>query len=316
MDAGEGSSRRQTYQLRGKVPYVAVSDRFIGEASILAGTPRRCARPDTYLRKTYHPLTQLDADDTVDRYAAVKSLPFRPDLRKAAVSAIEQRLDVEPDERVLLEAAGAGSALGSAKAIERVQTLLWTQPRPDLRMEAVLILTELHSPEAHRLLLRVATDPRFALDEIRQAAVWGLGKAGLKQYDDLVPFIADQDRDVALHALAGFGPDTEVQVVDRLIGELHSSDVGRAPAASEALRIIGNDAVLSRLIQAARAGSNVEPWILATLGRLPAEKVRSALRGDPLLDRLAPLLLISDGANWIADDTIDIDLKFLLKQNL
>ena len=57
-------------------------------------------------------------------------------------------------------------------------------------------------------------------------------------------------------------------------------------------------------------------WVLATLGRLPAEKVRTFLKRDPLLGRLAPMLLLSDPSNWIADDAVDIDLKFLLKQNL
>jgi hypothetical protein len=44
--------------------------------------------------------------------------------------------------------------------------------------------------------------------------------------------------------------------------------------------------------------------------------VRAALAGDPILDQLTPLLLLSDRTNWIADDAVDIDLKFLLNQNL
>jgi hypothetical protein len=61
-------------------------------------------------------------------------------------------------------------------------------------MEAVLILTELRTPGAGELLNMVATEPRFAGDEIRQAAVWGLGKAGLQQYADLTRFVFDADR--------------------------------------------------------------------------------------------------------------------------
>ena len=62
--------------------------------------------------------------------------------------ALEARLDVEGEDRVLLEAAGAGTALGSAKALDRLATMLWSQEREDLRMEAVLILTELRAPGA------------------------------------------------------------------------------------------------------------------------------------------------------------------------
>jgi hypothetical protein len=89
-----------------------------------------------------------------------------------------------------------------------------------------------------------------------------------------------------------------------------------APAASEALRIIGSDLVLTNLIAAAKGGQGSVDWVLATLGRLSAEKVRTALQGDPLLVRLAPLLLVSGSENWLADDAVDIDLKFLIKQIL
>ena len=146
--------------------------------------------------------------------------------------------------------------------------------------------------------------------------MWGLGKAGLRQYGDLLPFISDPDRDVALHAIVGFGDDAGAKVIDSLIADLLGEDRGRAPAASEALRRIGSDLVLERLIAVKRGRSHPDPWLLATLGRLPPSHVRAALAGDPILGQLAPLLLLSDRTNWIADDAIDIDLKFLIKQNL
>jgi hypothetical protein len=268
------------------------------------------------LKNQYDPLGQTAAKDAVDRYAAVKSLPFLPEKKKQAVAAIEQRLEAEKEDRILLEAAGAGTALESAKAWKQLEGFVWNQERADLRMEAVFILTELCSPGARDVLVKIATDQKFAEDEIRQAAVWGLGKAGLKRYADLLPFLNDAERDVVLHAIAAFGNDTTELVVIQLIAELTSGNERRAPAASEALRIIGSDVVLKNLITAAREKKGPVDWVLATLGRLPAERVRVALKGDPLLDRLGPLLLLSDTANWIAEDTVDIDLKFLLKQNL
>ena len=98
MDAEDGRRPRpQTYQLRGKVTYVRAGDRFVAGASILAGTPARRAQLSTYRQNTYDPLAHLNAVNTVDRYAAMKSLPFRADLRSAAVVAIERRLDEETD---------------------------------------------------------------------------------------------------------------------------------------------------------------------------------------------------------------------------
>lgn len=314
---GERPQRSQTYRLRGKVPYVAVGDRFFAGASILAGLPRGRVHLGDYRDNKYDPLSEINAANPVDRYAAVKSLPYRHDSKQKVLAAIEKRLDIEDDHRVLLEAAGAGTALESSKSWERLRTFVWDRDhdRADLRMEAILILTELRSPGAQNVLCQVATDERFLGNEIRQAAVWGLGKAGLRRYGDLIQFIGDADRDVVLHAIAGFGNDTPALVIDALIKELISADVRRAPAASEALKVIGNDLAISRLIDVARE-NGADSWALATLGRMPCEKVRAMLRGDPLLDRLMPLLLLSSSSNWIADDLVDIDLKFLLKQNL
>ena len=207
MDAdNEAPQRAQTYQLRGKVAYAVPGERFVGEASILAGLPARRIRLDAYRDHRYEPLADIAALNTVDRYAAVKSLPFRADKRREALAAIEHRLDVETDNRVLLEAAGAGTVLGSGKAAERLEAFLWNHDGADLRMEAVLILTEGKSSGARDILLHVATAPEFARDEIRQAAVWGLGKTGLRQYADLVAFFGDDDPDVVCTRLPHLEP--------------------------------------------------------------------------------------------------------------
>lgn len=146
--------------------------------------------------------------------------------------------------------------------------------------------------------------------------MWGLGKGGLRRYEDLIPFLKDKERDVILHAIAAFGSDASQIVIDLLVAEMLSGESPRAAAASEALRIIGSELVLSRLIAAAKAQQPLNDWLLATLGRLTAANVRRALAGDPLLERLGPLLLLAPSENWIANDMVDIDLKFVLKQNL
>src|SRR5208282_5810664 len=124
------------------------------------------------------------------------------DDKRAVLAAIERRLDVEDDHRGLLEAAGAGTVLESEKAWARLRSFVWDHERADLRMEAVFVLTELRSPGAREVLCQVARDQRFAGDEIRQAAVWGLGKAGLRAYSDIIQFVGDPENDVALHAIA------------------------------------------------------------------------------------------------------------------
>ncbi len=174
----------------GKSVYVSPGDRFKAKASTLAGTPENLANLASCLNRRYDPIRDLQSLNDVDRYAAVKALPYRADLHGQAVSALEQLLHKETEERVALEAAGAAAVLGSSWGQERIKRVLWGQGRADLRMEAVLILTELGSSFAREELRSIAADHSLMGNEIWQAAVWGLGKAGLKAYDELLPSVS------------------------------------------------------------------------------------------------------------------------------
>ena len=120
----------------------------------------------------------------------------------------------------------------------------------------------------------------------------------------------------AYHAIAGFGPDTPSDVIQALVELLLTGDSQNAPAASEALRVIGSPEVLKHLTDAAQSNAGVREWALATIGRLPPDIVRSHLQGTPLLDQLAPMLLVSEGANWLSTEDAMTDMAFLLKQNI
>jgi len=315
MDGNGRAGRRQTYQLRGKNVYVSPGNSFKAGVSILAGAPASLADLNYYLTRRYDPIQDLHSQNDVDRYAAVKALPYREDLRSQAVNALEQLLREEAEERVALEAAGAAAALGSPAGQEWINSVLWGDGRADLRMEAVLILTELGSVFAREELRRIAADHKFMGDEIRQAAVWSLGKAGLKVYDDLLPFIDDEDENVALHAIIALGEDTPKAVVEKLVQALQTGNPRRAPAASEALKNINNDSVVEALVEAVQIGGSAQGWILATLGRLSPEIVQQRLAGTPLLEQIAPMLLIAQGANWLSTEAAISDISFLVKQN-
>ena len=310
--------RRQTYRLKGKSAYVSPGDFFRAKSTILAGEPPTLAELSAYVPRRYAPLDDLQANADVDRYAAVKALRFRDDPRNLVVPALEALIRRKPEERVALEAAGSAAALGSEFGQEQITHFIWDNDhRPDLRMEAVFILTELgYNPFTRQQLNQIVADPQFEGDELRQAAVWGLGKAGLKCYEDVSPFIDDADENLALHAIGALGVDTSRPVIDRLVQDLVAGDPRRAPAASEALRIIASEEVLQALIAVAKNGQHVPNWILATLGRLPPDRVRAALQGSPLLDRIEPMLLSAQGAHWLASEATRADIAFLLNQNL
>ena len=310
--------RRQTYTLRGKSVYVSPGNTFEAQASILAGEPPALADLAAYLPRRYAPVDELQSETDVDRYAAAKALRFRDDPRSQVLPALEDLIGRETEERIALEAAGTAAALDSELGQDQVLRFVWdNQERPELRMEAVFILTELgHSAFTREQLSRVVADPRFEGDELRQAAVWALGKAGIKSYEDLLPFIDDADEDVALHAIGAFGTDTPRRVIERLVQDLTAGNVRRAPAASEALRIIASEDVFQTLLAVANTRQPVPEWVIATLGRLRPDRVRALLQESPLLEQIAPMLLTAQGAHWLASESISTDIAFLLKQNL
>lgn len=314
----ERPARRQIYALRRKSAYVSPGDRFAAHATILAGAPSALVDLRTYLKKRYLPLMDLRSRNAVDRYAAVKSLRFRDDARARAVRALEHLLGRETDDRVALEAAATATFLGSNLGQEKITGFIWrNSDRPDLRMEAVLILSELGDNNFTRdELNRIAREPAFNDDEVRQAAVWGLGKAGLRRYADLLPFIDDADNNVAMHAITAFATDASRAVVDSLVRELSAGRPRRASAASEVLRTVGSDYVIDVLIEAAKDPRKVTDWILATIGRLAPDVVRQRLQDHPSLRRISPMLLLSEQENWLASRRLAADFTFLQKQHL
>ncbi|MDE0449952.1 MAG: hypothetical protein OXH96_25070 [Spirochaetaceae bacterium] len=317
MDADRTrAARRQTYLLRGKTPYVAPGQEFRAHSQIICGAPRSLADLSDFLNHDYDPMAALESDSVVDRYAAVKALAHRPELGASRITLLENMLDHESDDRVLLEAAAVAALIGSSHGEDRLSSFIWADHRrPDLRMETVIILTELgNTPFARDQLMQIAGSDRFQGDELRQAAVWGLGKMGLKRYEDLLGFIDDSDDDVALHAIAGFDHNTPPNIINSLVSDLATSGERRCAAASAALAAIGSDAAITALASVARVATN--DWTIATIGSMPPERVRSLLVRDDLLRLVSPLLVKAEGANWLASEEKRKDLRFLQAQDI
>ena len=311
--------RNQTFALNGKTAYVRAGDTFKADSCFLSGAPASMANLATYLSEKYDPVSALHSSNAVDRYAGAKALRMREDIAKdRRRSELERLITKEPELRVRLEAAGSAVALGSSPGEDMIGDLVWTNDAaPEMRMEAVLILTELGPGRFTRDQLRkIATAEQFAGNEIRQAAVWGLGKSGLKSYQDLLEFLDDSEENVVLHAIAAFGQDTPPLVIECLVEKLLLADTRVAPAASTALRLIGSDAVLQSLTRAYQQHPKAKNWILATLGRMSPQVVKDRLRGQPILEKIEPMLLFAPSANWLSSEEMAVNVSFLLKQNI
>lgn len=314
----EQAARKQTYPLKGKTPYMQAGDEFQAGSCFLSGAPASMADLSGYVDQNYDPFAALASANEVDRYAAAKSIPYRDDPRAKAIASLEQLIGHEEEPRIKLEAAGAATALGSALGQDTISHFIWDEEAShEMRMEAVLILTELGDGGFTRDLLKtIAAHADFAQNEVRQAAVWGLGKAGLKSYADLLPYIADGEENMALHAMAAFDESTPQKVIDDLVALLMGDDERISPAASESLRIISTRNVLSSLMRAYDAQANKRGWILATLGRMSPNLVRTELQGHEVLALLEPMLLCAQGSNWLSSEQMATDISFLLKQSI
>lgn len=311
------SGRRQTYQLKGKTPYVAVGDTFTSDASILAGAVPRMVDPMSLLSRTWSPVDDLSSNAATDRYAAAKALASGKVTTPRVSKLLAEALAREREPRTALEIAGALARLGEGAGFDFLAEATQKEGADFpgyLRMEAVLILSEVPDRRSAILLDAVAGGRSLKGDELRQAAVWGLGRRGIKSYEHAVKYIADEEDDVALHAIAALGSDASRAIVDTLAMMLVQAPSPRScAAASAALRMIGSADVAHALMQLVRTGS---PWVLATLGRLPKAVLAGAKLPASVSQMIEPVQVLSDPSNWLVERSIATDFQFLLQQDL
>lgn len=309
------SGRKQTYTLKGKTAYVQPNDNFTGGVTFLAGVVPQLANIQSYTTRQWDPLADLSSDDPADRYVAAKAIPFRNEATMVRRQALEAVLQEEQEPRTRLELASSAARLGSQLGRDTLLAAVW-KPVPGepefLAMETVLILAEIHEPWAADALVAIAQEPTFGGKEIRQAAIWGLGRTGHKAYDRIVQFFSDSEDEVVMHAIATFGADTPMEPIQQLVSLLVTDPSNRTQvAASEALRCIGSKAVANALEAAASSGSS---WVPATLGRLHSTAL-AGLNDSELLAAAAPVRMLAEENNWLMSRVISTEYQFLMQQD-
>ncbi|MBZ4373191.1 HEAT repeat domain-containing protein [Corallococcus sp. AS-1-6] len=309
------SGRKQTYPLKGRTAYVRPGDNFTAGVTFLAGVVPQLADITSFTKQQWDPLVDLGSPNPVDRYVAAKAIPFRNGALKVRRHALDVALQQETEARTRLELASSAARLGSQLGRDVLLNAVW-KPEPGalayLAMEAVLILAEIHDSWAADTLEDIAKSPRFSESEIRQAAIWGLGRTGHKAYDRIVQFISDSEDAVVIHAIATFGVDTPAGPIQELVSLLVADPSDRIRAsASEALRCIGSQTVADALEAAASSGSS---WIPATLGRLTSA-VLEGITDTALLAAAAPVRMLAEETNWLMSRATSTEYQFLLKQD-
>ncbi len=316
------NGRNQTYTLRGKTAYFAGGQRFFGGTQFLAGIPLRKAAFPNSQDGQWNPRNLISSPSPVDRYVAVKALGVVG--TPADFPVIRNIAENDPEDRVALEAAASLVRLGNEQGVTLL-TAAVDRPRiPYLRMEAILALSELRgTPLAGRcadLLTQYAQSDALLHDEARQAAVWGLGKDGLRAYDSLLAFLDVQDEDELVHAVCAFGSDagsSEAQELVAVLADAEASQRKRASASFVLARTIPPAISAPRLIALYAQGSSVaRDWALATLGQMSPGAIQEFVTDSGLAAQLRPLQLTSPDTNWTRCEEISDMLVFVRKQTV
>jgi len=229
----------------------------------------------------------IDFGDEADRYAATRTAGVlgRNDLIDVLAHIADDGVE---DWRIRLEALASLARLEPAVWTHRVaQVALDAALTEPHRIESVFVLSEIPTDEAAEALAEVASDPSRP-QELRAAALWGLGQGVNPRADLLLPFTVDGEDFVALHAIAGL-PSLPDELIPTLVGWLAEADDRRAAVAAQ---ILLRHQAIGPLIEAVRRGDSGRLWALRALGDLPPELVREV--GGELLtpdieDDLAPL---------------------------
>lgn len=316
------TGRNQTYQLRGKTAYFAVGDEFLGDSQFLAGLPAAKANLPDPEQVQWNPRDMLDSESAIDRFVAVKALGVVG--CEADLPAITAIADANPEGRVALEAAASLVRLGDDHGLELLRNAI-ANPRVEyLRMESTLALSEFRGTELSQrcaeLLAEYAGNAAFAGDEIRQAAIWGLGKDGLRDYVHLLDFLDLPSDEERVHAVCAFGPDVGTGIVDALITVLTNPDSSERKTAGVSYilaKIVPTALSIPRLFTVRNHNSTrTRNWVIATLGQMNPAAVRQHLTDATVTAQLEPIQLISAETNWTRSEQIGEMLDFVRKQTV
>ncbi len=314
--------RAFSYNLRGRNAYVKVGQKFLAGRCFLAGAPGRKAEWPDPNSSNFDPRPMLKSAWELDRYAGAKILGSVG--KPADQNALQEICANDGDARVRLEAACSLARLGVAQGIDALALALANPAEPYLRMEVVLMLGELSNSRlldtARRMLVNIADNPLFADDEVRQAAIWCLGKSGLCQFDVLIPFLESPNENERMHAIVAFGNALPSAAIARLVEVLATPQASEVKIAGAALVLARQPAtkhLISLLIPLARSdNSRTASWARMVLGQFPSETLERELNDLALLAALQPVSYFTARRNWTLVPEAATALHFLELQDL
>jgi hypothetical protein len=235
----------------------------------------------------------LGSRERTQRFTGIKLARLRLDaVHRDAVA--ELVADQEEDIYVRLEGLSYLAAVCGRAPAEIFSGYL-DSPDPQTRLESVIAIGEIGTPEAVEALSGILDDstlPYF----LRSAAAWSLGRVGTEAATNrLVRAFADIDIGIREEALEGIASIGGVAVPILLSG-VRGTAMDVAAGCAEALRQQASlpPEVVLELSQGIQE-SNASDWAIWLLGQLPRERVAPAIVG---LQRSAPKLYYAISLLW------------------
>jgi len=275
------SGRRQSYRLISKkggveyslTPYVQKGDVFEGEEQIIASVmpqPVKVSAPDS---DQYDFISDLGNDERETVYVAAKALGYLPELVSASEAPLNGILNEDEDPLLRLEAAAALARLGFHEGSQGITAAADAANPGDVRMEVALILGELSGDRPFEMLKQLATDTSNP-SELRAAAAWGMAEQSCDLLQTpLTDLIADDDEDVAVHALVAASRLITDDNLSALIAQV--GDDARKSAGIARAVVSSSCNPVPIIVQAVdHAEASTRSWLiylLASLGKAKSE---------------------------------------------
>lgn len=313
LTAVKDDGRRQTY--RGArwdayYPLRSAGERFQG-GDVLAS----CVEPAkvTCAGDTWDWRADLLANDRDLSFPAVKAARF---LGPAQVTDELRAIvaDTAIDWRLRLESAASLAPVDDSSVAYMFGRAMDRGAKDGEQMEAVFTLSELDTDAAIQALEGIADASGQVQSEVRAAASWGLGLGARPSPELLVPFLADHDSMVALHAAAAMPADLPEPVVSILLDWVMSGTLREATAASH---LLSRHDQARRLLQAAgNAPTEARAVALLAIGDAGPQQVGNAIDSVDTATAATLRTLWAQRDDWLRAPDTDGGLDVLTRQRV
>ncbi len=267
-----------------KFVYAKHGEFFGGDDKILAGSVEPASHPSCS-GDSWDLEAALQSPDIAERYAAVKTVGVNK--HRGLIDAISQiSKDSSQDWRLRLEAQIALACLEPEHWIKQITDQI-THPHitAEHQMEAVLAISDLPSHTAANALNEIAGKTEMP-NELRAAAVWGLGQGAAAKPDMLLRYLNDTEPIVKLHAIAALD-ELPKHIQQTLLSWMTGTDAAQSSVAAQLLQ---RHSQVEALLDTCHLSYNARLWALKALGELPPPLVRS-LAGNRLTPDIEQILL-------------------------